>query len=160
VSRRFGPSAPTKTEPPPWRDSRGDRSRAGSSRSKLPWSGPRIASQLATAVLGSGSSPPKMQLGLRFAAAKLPGLRTGRVDGSPWSQEGHWWRSRSRTRRLSLRRPAGPLYNRTRQRGGVIAIYASRKPCVPPTKRCTGRLGSRPSACELTSVGRSKHKQE
>jgi len=34
---------------------------------------------------------PKMQLGLRFAAAKLPGLRTDRGAGATWSQAGPWW---------------------------------------------------------------------
>jgi hypothetical protein len=49
---------------------------------------------------------------------------------------------------------AGSGYNKAKQGGGIIAICAGRKRCVPPTRRCTGRLGSRPSACELASVGR------
>jgi hypothetical protein len=39
------------------------------------------------------------------------------------------------------------------QGGGIIAVCAGRKRCVPPTRRRTGRLGSRPPACELRNVG-------
>ena len=97
--------------------------------------------------LGSGSKSTTMQLGLRVAAAKLPGPAEQPAGaGAPWSQAGAFV-PRGDHRGFGgspLRPPAAPLYNRTRQRGGVIAIYASRKPCVPPTPRCTGRLDSRP----------------
>ena len=71
-----------------------------------------------------------MQLGLRFAAAKLPGLRTGRVVGNlaerSWSLGGQ--RNRTVDPGLSYLQTADPLYNKERQRSGAIAIYASRKP--------------------------------
>jgi hypothetical protein len=52
-----------------------------------------------------------MQLGLRFAAAKLPGLRTGRGRRSPVEPcAGPWWpEGAMRTRELCYHQPAGPL---------------------------------------------------
>ena len=41
------------------------------------------------------------------------------------------------------RQPAGPLYNKKRQRGGAIAIYASRKPWFGQPSGSSGRLTPR-----------------
>jgi len=77
-------------------------------------------------VLGSGSQS-QMQLGLRFAAAKLPGLRTHRGGQEPrGAKRGRWWPEEPFVDSgVSRHQPAVPLYNKQRQFGGAMAIYAS-----------------------------------
>jgi len=41
---------------------------------------------------------------------------------------------------LSYLQTADPLYNKERQRSGVVAIYASKKSWFGQPGRCTGRL--------------------
>ena len=82
MSRRFGPSGPYK-----------ERVKARSETPERPWSIRQRESQTPVVVPANCFATryghfririqsQKMQLGLRFAAAKLPRLRTGRVVGN------------------------------------------------------------------------------
>src|SRR5829696_3486875 len=77
-----------------------------------------------------------MQLGLRFAAAKLPGLRTGRGSQKPpRSQAEPWWPEEPNVGPgLSYLQTADPLYNKERQRSGAIAPRCSpaEQGCISP----------------------------
>jgi hypothetical protein len=72
---------------------RSDRGRVGSASPKLLWSGPRIASQLATVVSGSGSgpSPKRRSLASTSLRPNCPVCGLTERAGNSWSPAGAWW---------------------------------------------------------------------
>ena len=117
------------------------------------------ANCFATRYGGSRIQSGTMQLGLRFAAAKLPGLRTGRGAASFVEPSGTLVaRGGDRASELCYHQPAVPLYDKQRQHGGAIAIYASRKSWFgQPRAAPDGWARAHPRG-ELTSVGRHVRK--